>query len=130
MAANSSPQSLAFYLFLACLLCLMSPSDEQSCQRWHPLVCINQDLLLELRYIRDFHKIEGDERRQMTYSKAMAALKAYPHRIQSVKEAQSILAVGEKIAAQCGEYLKTGKIEAAGELLFVSRLGELEAGFS
>jgi DNA polymerase/3'-5' exonuclease PolX len=54
----------------------------------------------------------------MTYSKAMAAIKSYPYPIRSVDEAKGILAVGEKIANQCGEYIKTGKIFAAGQYCF------------
>jgi DNA polymerase mu len=50
----------------------------------------------------------------MTYSKAMAAIKSYPYPIKSAKEASAILGVGEKIASQCEEYVKTGKIAAAG----------------
>lgn len=51
----------------------------------------------------------------MTYSKAMAAIKSYPYPIKSAKEASAILGVGEKIASQCEEYVKMGKIAAAGE---------------
>lgn len=51
----------------------------------------------------------------MTYAKAMAAIKSYPYPIKSAKEASAILGVGEKIASQCEEYVKTGKIAAAGE---------------
>ena len=87
-----------------------------SCQRWHPLVCINQALLLELKWIRDFHRMASDERRSATYAKGMAAIKSYPYLIKSAKEAEAILGVGEKIASQCGEFVKTGKIEAAGTL--------------
>lgn len=87
-----------------------------SCQRWHPLVCINQALLLELKWIRDFHRMASDERRSATYAKGMAAIKSYPYLIKSAKEAEAILGVGEKIASQCGEFVKTGKIEAAGML--------------
>lgn len=72
-------------------------------------------MLLELRWIRDYNRLEGEERRSMTYSKAMAAIKSYPYPIKSAKEASAILGVGEKIAAQCEEYVKTGKIAAAGE---------------
>ena len=89
---------------------------SRSCQRWHPLVCINQALLLELKHIREYNRLEGEERRSATYGKAMAAIKAYPYPLRSVKEAVSILGVGTKIAAQCGEYIKYGKIEAAGAL--------------
>ena len=71
-------------------------------------------MLLEIKHIRDFHKMEGDERRFMTYAKAMASIKAYPYPIRSAKEAAAILGVGTKIGALCGEYAKYGKIEAAG----------------
>lgn len=77
-------------------------------------MCINQSLLQELKHIRDFNRLEGDERRSATYSKGMAAIKAYPYPIKSVQEATRILGVGAKIAAQCGEFIKTGKIAAAG----------------
>lgn len=87
-----------------------------SCQRWHPLICINQALLTELKWIRDHHRLAGDERRSGTYAKAMAAIKAYPYAIKTAKEALNILGVGDKIAAQCGEYAKHGRIQAAGEL--------------
>lgn len=87
-----------------------------SCQRWHPLVCINQTLLLELKWIRDFHRMASDERRSATYAKGMAAIKSYPYIVKSAKEAEGILGVGEKIASQCGEYVKTGIIQAAGAL--------------
>ena len=71
-------------------------------------------MLLELKHIREWYRMEGDERRSMTYSKAMAAIKAYPYPLKGVKEAQGILGVGSKIANLCGEYLKTGKITIAG----------------
>lgn len=60
--------------------------------------------------------MEGDERRSMSYSKAMAAIKAYPHPIKTTKEAKAILGVGEKIANLCGEYVKTGQIASAGSI--------------
>lgn len=72
-------------------------------------------MLLELRWIREYNKLQGEERRSMTYAKAMAAIKSYPYPIKSAKEASAILGVGEKIASQCEEYVKTGKIAAAGE---------------
>lgn len=87
-----------------------------SCQRWHPLICINQALLMELKWIRDYHLLASDERRSATYAKAMAAIKAYPYAIKNAKEALNILGVGDKIAAQCGEYAKSGTIQAAGQL--------------
>ncbi|KAL7010240.1 hypothetical protein EMMF5_000260 [Cystobasidiomycetes sp. EMM_F5] len=57
--------------------------------------------------------MEGEERRSATYGKAMAAIKAYPYLLRSVKEAAGILGVGTKIAAQCGEFIAYGRIEAA-----------------
>jgi hypothetical protein len=45
----------------------------------------------------------------------MAAIKSYPYPIKSAKEAGAILGVGEKIASHCEEFVKTGKIAAAGE---------------
>lgn len=95
--------------------CGMSISlSVNRCQRWHPLVCVNQSLLMELKWIRDHHRLASDERRSATYAKAMASIKAYPYAIKTAKEALNILGVGDKIAAQCGEYAKTGKIHAAG----------------
>lgn len=76
----------------------------------------------ELKVIRDAYKLEGDERRQMTYSKGMAALKSYPYPITSRKQAEGILAVGEKIAILCEEFVKTGKIERAEKLKGSKRL--------
>lgn len=77
-------------------------------------MCVNQQLLLELRHIRDYNRLQGEERRSMTYGKAMAAIKAYPYPIKTADEARRILAVGDKIAKQCEEYAKTGKMFAAG----------------
>ena len=89
-------------------------TSRSRCQRWHPLVCVNQALLMELKWIRDHHRLASDERRSATYAKAMASIKAYPYAIKTAKEALNILGVGDKIAAQCGEYAKSGKIHAAG----------------
>lgn len=69
---------------------------------------------MELKWIRDHHRLASDERRSATYAKAMASIKAYPYAIKTAKEALNILGVGDKIAAQCGEYAKSGKIHAAG----------------
>ena len=118
---KNSSAKVAEQALCVCTIGLACPGstgliDSCRCQRWHPLICVNQSLLMELKWIRDHHRLASDERRSATYAKAMASIKAYPYAIKNAKEAVKILGVGDKIAAQCGEYAKTGKIHAAGVL--------------
>lgn len=50
-----------------------------------------------------------DKMRQLSYRKAIAAIKSYPHRITTGKEAASIPGIGASISRTIEEFLKTGR---------------------
>ncbi|KAI0309625.1 hypothetical protein OF83DRAFT_1157963, partial [Amylostereum chailletii] len=75
--------------------------------------CVNQDVIDKLSELTELHRAkqsDDDKWRVFSYSKAIRALKAYPHRITSEKQARSINGVGDKTATKIMEIINTGEL--------------------
>lgn len=97
--------------------------DAYECERETPLVSLhNQSLIDELSKIEHARYLEGEHRSELSYRRAIAALKSYPEPITSASEAANIRGVGSKISHFVGEWIETGKIREAEILSKDSRL--------
>ncbi|TRM63113.1 hypothetical protein BD626DRAFT_431710 [Schizophyllum amplum] len=75
--------------------------------------CPNQDVVDTLTELMGLHKVKpGDDHhwRAFSYQKSLKAIRDYPHRIRSVKEAKKIPGVGEKTADKIMEIIHTGNL--------------------
>ncbi|KAJ1309177.1 hypothetical protein OPQ81_004847 [Rhizoctonia solani] len=84
-----------------------------SIHRRSPLVCPNQELCLELATLMKARSLEGESNSELSYSRAIATLKAYPKAIKDAGEVRKLPHIGPKIQKLIEEYLKTGKISEA-----------------
>ncbi|KAG8757791.1 hypothetical protein FRC11_004266 [Ceratobasidium sp. 423] len=84
-----------------------------STHRRSPLVCPNQELCLELATLMKARFLEGESNSELSYSRAIATLKAYPKVIKDAGEVRKLPHIGPKIQKLIEEYLKTGKIAEA-----------------
>ena len=92
--------------------------DLMECQRETPLKSpYNQDLVDYLSKIEEARYVSGDSRSQQSYRRAIALIKAYPKRIESGAEAQKMRGIGGKIAYMIDEFVRTGRIEYAEQLV-------------
>ncbi|ESK89489.1 dna polymerase lambda [Moniliophthora roreri MCA 2997] len=76
--------------------------------------CANQTIVDKLQELLELHRAKpGDEERWRVYSytKAIRALRSYPKRIKSLKDAKAIDGVGEKTALKIMEIIKTGDLQ-------------------
>ncbi|GAA94973.1 hypothetical protein E5Q_01628 [Mixia osmundae IAM 14324] len=102
------------------------PSDlwtnaRYSCMRLSPRICINEGFVRRLAVIKEERRLTGNARSALSYAVAIAALKAYPHMLQSGQEADTIVGTGPKIGALIDEYLRTGTLAEADRLERQSR---------
>ncbi|KAH7883222.1 hypothetical protein F5I97DRAFT_1903328 [Phlebopus sp. FC_14] len=105
-------------------------TSRYCCQRSSPLVCPNQDLVRELDIVRRCRSLEGEERSMLSYSRAIATIKAYPHKITEQRlrgDVAKLPFLGEKLLSMTKEYLKTGRISEAQNILSSSRFQSLSA---
>ncbi|KAH8831214.1 hypothetical protein DL96DRAFT_814297 [Flagelloscypha sp. PMI_526] len=75
--------------------------------------CANHDIIEKLEILMKLHEskpTQDDKWRAYSYSKAIRALKAYPTRIASLKEAQAIYGIGEKTGKKIMEIIETGDL--------------------
>ncbi|CUA67781.1 hypothetical protein RSOLAG22IIIB_03208 [Rhizoctonia solani] len=84
-----------------------------STHRCSPLVCPNQELCLELATLMKARFLEGESNSELSYSRVIATLKAYPKPIKDAEEARKLPYIGPKIQKLIKEYLETGKIAEA-----------------
>jgi len=69
-----------------------------ACQRWSPLICINDDIIKELAVIKRGRKtLDGDDMSALSYGRAISAIKGYPWKITSKTKLTDLQGVGEKI---------------------------------
>ncbi|EJD44810.1 hypothetical protein AURDEDRAFT_124919 [Auricularia subglabra TFB-10046 SS5] len=124
------------------LLEKFSPKAKSSVLRLHPLVCPNQRLIEELAVIRKARKLEGEERSELSYARAIAGIKAQPAEFRTIKDVKDVPFVGAKISnmvrlhrlpladpdsSQVEEYLDHGRISEAEELRASERYQSLSA---
>ncbi|EJD44828.1 hypothetical protein AURDEDRAFT_124929 [Auricularia subglabra TFB-10046 SS5] len=126
------------------LLEKFSPKAGSSVLRLHPLVCPNQRLIEELAVIRNARKLEGEERSELSYSRAIASIKAQPAEFRTIKDikarlllvpyllfphlsAQDVPFVGAKISNMIEEFIDHGRISDAEELRASERYRSLSA---
>ncbi|KAF8605482.1 Nucleotidyltransferase [Ceratobasidium sp. AG-I] len=84
-----------------------------STHRRTPLVCPNQALCEELAIIMKARFLEGETIKELSYSRAIATLKAYPKLISNVDEVTELPGIGPKMRTLVQEYIDTGSIAAA-----------------
>ncbi|CEL63814.1 DNA-directed DNA/RNA polymerase mu OS=Homo sapiens GN=POLM PE=1 SV=1 [Rhizoctonia solani AG-1 IB] len=84
-----------------------------STHRRSPLVCPNQELCSELSVLMKARFLEGESNSELSYSRAIATIKAYPKAIKNAGDVRKLPHVGPKIQKLIDEYLKTGKISEA-----------------
>ncbi|KAK9455805.1 hypothetical protein V1511DRAFT_498746 [Dipodascopsis uninucleata] len=85
---------------------------KYSCQRPHPIICPNEDLVVQLIQIREIRSLQGKEISVRAYSSAIAAIKSYPTKIVKASEVTKLPGCGAKISKLVDEYLKHGEIES------------------
>lgn len=105
-------------------------TSRYSCQRGSPLTCPNQGLVRELDIIRRCRFVEGEERSMLSYSRAIAMIKAYPNPIGAEKlqgEVARLPFLGQKILSMIEEYTQSGKIPEAQTILSSPRFQSLSA---
>lgn len=98
---------------------LLDPSFNNSkyeCFRPTPLDHANKGLVAELSKIAHHRYLTGNARSELSYNRAIAALKAYPRDVKSGEEAALIRGIGPKIVGLVEEYLETGRVEVAREV--------------
>ncbi|RCH99146.1 hypothetical protein CU097_013290 [Rhizopus azygosporus] len=78
----------------------------------------NRKLISLLLLIEKKRELAGEDVRSLSYRQAIAALKAYPHQIRSVREAEKIVGIGAKMKENIRQFLLTGTIEEAEELRY------------
>ncbi|KAL1924301.1 uncharacterized protein VTP21DRAFT_7336 [Calcarisporiella thermophila] len=90
---------------------------KYECQRPTPLIPReNHELIEQLEIIERAREVMVEEKRALSYRHAISALKAYPAKIKSYKEALKIRGVGSTIGEHIRVYLETGVIPEAEQL--------------
>ncbi|KAK9461278.1 uncharacterized protein V1516DRAFT_624878 [Lipomyces oligophaga] len=81
-----------------------------SCDRPHPLDCINSQLASCFDRIRHLRDLQGDRIKVRAYSVALASIRSYPLKIKSADEVARLPGCGKKIVKLTQEFLDTGTI--------------------
>ncbi|KAI7154712.1 DNA polymerase beta-like protein [Hortaea werneckii] len=89
---------------------------KYACQRSTPRETPNKDFISQLKKIRTARLLTNDEIGVRAYSTSIAALSAYPHRIQSPREIIALPGCDAKIANLFVEATNTGTIQAVTDL--------------
>ncbi|KAI6809359.1 DNA polymerase beta-like protein, partial [Hortaea werneckii] len=89
---------------------------KYACQRSTPGENPNKDFISQLKKIRTARLLTNDEIGVRAYSTSIAALAAYPHRIQSPREIIALPGCDAKIANLFVEASNTGTIQAVTDL--------------
>ncbi|CAE6450178.1 unnamed protein product [Rhizoctonia solani] len=84
-----------------------------STHRHSPLICSNQGLCLELATLMKARSLEGELNRELSYSRAIATIKAYPQVIKNAAGVRKLPYIGPKIQKLVKEYIETGTIAEA-----------------
>ncbi|KAI7883174.1 DNA polymerase beta, N-terminal domain-like protein [Lichtheimia hyalospora FSU 10163] len=93
-------------------------NSKYECLRPTPLKPYhNRKLIALLRLLERQREVNMEERNALSYRHAIAAIKAYPRKLRSGKEAHKITGIGEKISTLVQLYIDTGTIPDAENLL-------------
>ncbi|KAF7428757.1 hypothetical protein PC9H_007989 [Pleurotus ostreatus] len=107
----------------------LSYKARYACQRASPLVCANQSLAKEIDILKRARELEGEAMSALAYERAVATYRlAYPHVINPSKlefDLAKISSVGKKVQVKIEEYLTTGQILEAREILASQRFRSL-----
>ncbi|ORX83632.1 Nucleotidyltransferase [Anaeromyces robustus] len=68
----------------------------------------NDDIIEILTELLNYYQLIKSEWRMMSYQKAISAIKRYPNKISSYKQAKSIFGIGDGIAKKIEEIVNTG----------------------
>ncbi|GAA5920466.1 hypothetical protein JCM1841_003494 [Sporobolomyces salmonicolor] len=90
-----------------------------ACMRLSPRPCINQKLVDELKVLRDYRFAEfgSGSPEGIAYATAISAIISTPYKITSGHEARKIHKIGQKLAKKVDEFVETGKIQDAQDML-------------
>ncbi|KAF8633429.1 hypothetical protein AX17_004600 [Amanita inopinata Kibby_2008] len=106
--------------------------SSYACARASPLICPNQELVLELSVLERSRELDGKSVNALSYARAMSVLKAFPYKITPEiyrGEVKKLPHLGEKMRAKIEEFLKHGFIEESRTIRASSRFQAL-SGFS
>ncbi|TFY83154.1 hypothetical protein EWM64_g845 [Hericium alpestre] len=98
-----------------------------ACMRASPLKCPNQELCEMLDVMRQTREVEGEERSELSYRRAVAVIKSYPTKIKYRREAEKLPYIGTKLISMIEEYLDTGHISEVDSTLASPRFHSLTA---
>ncbi|KAF8070730.1 DNA polymerase mu [Lyophyllum atratum] len=100
-----------------------------ACLRASPLVCPNQALAVELSTLRMQRDLEGKTVNALSYERAIAIIKSYPHEIttENFKEVVRLPHLGEKILSKIKEFMESGVIEESQTIRKSERFQSLKA---
>ncbi|SAM06050.1 hypothetical protein [Absidia glauca] len=80
------------------------------CEQPSPLDHCNQALVDIFEFLEHTRELRGDTINGLSYRKAAAVLKTYPHKIKSAHEALQLKGIGKKTGRIIEDYLKTGEV--------------------
>ncbi|SAM01458.1 hypothetical protein [Absidia glauca] len=86
----------------------------------------NGKLLAYLRLLEKSRQLDMNNMNSLAYRHAISAIKSYPRKLRSDKEAGKILGIGSKIRATIKIYLETGTVPEAEALLADNRFRTLK----
>ncbi|CAG8479326.1 4199_t:CDS:10 [Funneliformis mosseae] len=93
-------------------------NTKYECFRPTPLTPVhNQSLVELLQVIEHARELDGEGKSALAYRHAISALKVYPCDIRSYNEARKIIGIGPKIGNYIREFLSTGSITEAEEIM-------------
>ncbi|KAG0656232.1 hypothetical protein C6P46_000388 [Rhodotorula mucilaginosa] len=90
-----------------------------ACFRESPRPCVNQELVDQLAPLRSYRflKYGTDHEKFISYATAVSVIIGTPFRITSVEQARKLPKIGPKLINKIEEFLKTGKIQEAQNVL-------------
>ncbi|KAG0180918.1 hypothetical protein DFQ28_003895 [Apophysomyces sp. BC1034] len=101
-------------------------NTKYECLRPTPLISpYNQELIMLLQLLEKQRELNMEDKNALSYRHAIAAIKAYPRKLQSVREAEKIIGIGKKMTTLIRAYLATGHVLEAEQLLMDERFQTL-----
>ncbi|GHJ85213.1 hypothetical protein NliqN6_1615 [Naganishia liquefaciens] len=102
---------------------------NRAVQRCSPLKCVNQDIIDAIKPIYQMREYDDPDQRNsnvLSYRRSMSILKSVPRRIESGADALQLPDLGAKVAERIDEFLSTGHVIEAEEILASDRFQTLE----
>jgi len=91
----------------------ISHKSRFSTHRLSPLKCKNQAMVEEFAVVMRSRYLDGESRSELSYSRGISVLKAYPKTIRSTHEIAKLPGLGPKLRGMIHEFLLTGQMKAA-----------------